>query len=65
MSHEALMTEKEACEYLHIGRSTLNRRRLAGDVRWLNLGQGKKCVIRFRKRDLDEYLEKCTQGKES
>ncbi len=58
---EPLLTEKETCEYLHVGRSTLNRRRLSGDIPWINLGQGAKCVIRFRKRDLDAYLERCTK----
>ena len=59
---ETLLTEKETCRYLHLSRSTLNRRRLAGDIPWINLGRGQRCVIRFRKHDLDMYIESCRKN---
>jgi len=61
-AQEMLMTERETCSYLHMSRSTLNRRRLAGDIPWVNFGRGQRCVIRFRKRDLDMYIESCRKN---
>ena len=61
-TQDMLMTERETCSYLHMSRSTLNRRRLAGDIPWVNFGRGQRCVIRFRKRDLDMYIESCRKN---
>lgn len=61
-TQDMLMTERETCSYLHMSRSTLNRRRLDGAIPWINLGRGQRCVIRFRKRDLDMYIESCRKN---
>lgn len=54
---QVLLTEKQACSYMGVSRSTLVRYRLSGAMPWIDLGRGQRCLIRFLKSDLDRFIE--------
>lgn len=54
----ALMTREEAAEYLSLSVWTLWRLRSEGKLPFVKIGN----QIRFRQRDLDEFVERNVQG---
>jgi len=53
----ALLTEKQACAYMGLSRSSLYRMRTLGQLPYVNLSREGKPVIRFRRIDLDAWID--------
>ena len=54
--YPALLTAKAAGEYLGLSRTTLYRKRLMGQIPYVNLATEGKPIIRFRREDLDRWV---------
>lgn len=54
---DELITADEVMKILKISRATLNRWVKAGKIQALKLGEGKKGAVRFRLRDIEEFVE--------
>jgi excisionase family DNA binding protein len=55
---KALLTVKEACEYLNISRAMLYKLIKEGKIKPIKLGKS----TRFDKKDLDDFIEKAKKG---
>jgi len=54
----ALLTTEEAASYLNLAAQTLRRWRVTGEsLPFVRLGDGPKSAIRYRRADLDEWIE--------
>jgi excisionase family DNA binding protein len=53
----AYYTRAEAAEYLRISKSSLDRYTQSGKLRHIKLGDGPKASVRYRKADLDAFME--------
>jgi len=53
------MNRTEAAEYLGIHPDTLWRLARENRISYSRLGDGERAPLRFRKKDLDEYLDAC------
>ncbi len=51
-----LLTEKQACVYLGLSRTSLYRMRTLGQLPYVNLAREGKPIIRFRRIDLDNWI---------
>ncbi len=56
-SGDRMYSKSEAATYLGISESTLDRRRLTGDIKALKHGHSKTSRVVFDKTDLDQYLK--------
>ena len=56
---DELLTTKGACEYLQISYTTLWRLKNSGDLAYIQRG----VYLRFRKSDLNDYLDRFTHKK--
>lgn len=54
--YPTLLTEKAAGEYLGLSRTTLYRKRITGQIPFVNLAREGKPIIRFRREDLDRWV---------
>jgi excisionase family DNA binding protein len=50
-------TRAEAAKNLKISESSLDRRTQSGELRHIKLGDGPKASVRYRKADLDAFME--------
>ncbi len=57
---DELITAEEVMKILKISRATLNRWVKAGKIRALKLGEGKKGAIRFKKEDIENFINQVT-----
>ncbi len=53
----SLLSEKDACTYLGLSRSSLYRMRVTGQLPFVNLARGGKSIIRYRRADLDAWID--------
>jgi excisionase family DNA binding protein len=53
---DELITAEEVMKILKISRATLNRWVKAGKIQALKLGEGKRGAVRFRLKDIEEFV---------
>jgi len=53
---EELITTEEVMKILKISRATLSRWVKSGKIQALKLGEGRKGAIRFRKADIENFI---------
>ena len=58
---DELITAEEVMKILKISRATLNRWVKAGKIPALKLGEGRKGAVRFRLRDIEEFVNNVTK----
>lgn len=56
-----LMTEKEVMAHLRVSRQTLLAMRTAGLIRFIRFGN----ALRYRRSDIERFLERLSQNKEA
>lgn len=58
---DELITAEEVMKILKISRATLNRWVKAGKIQALKLGEGRQGAVRFRLKDIEEFINKITR----
>ena len=53
---DELITAEEVMKILKISRATLNRWVKAGKIQALKLGEGRRGAVRFRLKDIEEFV---------
>ena len=53
---DELITAEEVMKILKISRATLNRWVKAGKIQALKLGEGRKGTIRFKSKDIEDFV---------
>jgi hypothetical protein len=61
MSSE-LLTKRDVMERLRISLQTCDRLRKRGHLPWLNIGSGRKPLVRFRRSDVETFEERVRQS---
>ena len=57
-----VLTRPEAAEYVRLSLRAFDDRAAEGSIAFHRLGDGPKAPVRFRKIDLDSFLDRCRVG---
>ncbi|HBF37038.1 MAG TPA: hypothetical protein DDW50_06925 [Firmicutes bacterium] len=60
---DELITAEEVMKILKISRATLNRWVKAGKIQALKLGEGRKGAVRFKLKDIEEFINNVNKNK--